>query len=83
MKGLKAVTSLTVSGGTFTIDSADDAVHSNGSLTVSGGTFAISTGDDAFHADGALVIDDGVIQIDTCYEGLRAPRLTSMAEKST
>lgn len=70
MKGLKAVTSLTVSGGTFTIDSADDAVHSNGSLTVSGGTFAISTGDDAFHADGALVIDDGVIQIDTCYEGL-------------
>lgn len=35
-KGLKAGVSLTIAGGTITIDSADDAVHSNGSVTVSG-----------------------------------------------
>ena len=69
-KGLKAGTELAISGGTFSVDSADDAVHSNGTLTVGGGNFVISTGDDAFHADGALTIEDGDILIETCYEGL-------------
>ena len=69
-KALKAGTALSIAGGTFTIDAADDAVHSNGSVTVDGGAFSIKTGDDAFHADGALTVNDGAIAIETCYEGL-------------
>ena len=75
MKGLKAVSSLVISGGAFTIDAADDAVHSNAGMTVSGGTFAIATGDDAFHADETLTVTGGVIDISESYEGLEALHL--------
>ncbi len=72
MKGIKADGAMLISDGTFTIDSADDAVHSNTSITVNGGTFEIATGDDAFHADDTLTVADGVINISTSYEGLEA-----------
>ena len=70
MKGIKAGGELVVNGGTFTIDSADDAVHSNASVTVNGGTFAISTGDDAFHADDTLTVTGGTVEVSESYEGL-------------
>ncbi|MCD8367331.1 MAG: carbohydrate-binding domain-containing protein [Clostridiales bacterium] len=69
-KGVKAAGDLMMTGGTFTIDAADDAVHSNSNVTVTGGTFQIATGDDGFHADSALTVADGTITISTCYEGL-------------
>ena len=70
IKGLKASGELLINGGTFTIDSADDAVHSNGDLTVNGGTFTIATGDDGFHADESLTINGGTIHITESYEGI-------------
>lgn len=70
MKGIKATDSLTVNGGTFTIDSADDSFHSNASLTVNGGDFEIASGDDAFHADDTLTVTAGTIHIFESYEGL-------------
>ena len=75
MKGLKAVSNLVISGGAFTIDAADDAVHTNAGMTVSGGTFAIATGDDAFHADETLTVTGGAIDISESYEGLEALHL--------
>ncbi len=69
-KGVKADGVLAITSGTFSIDSSDDAVHSNASIQVSGGTFAINTGDDGFHADGELLISGGDIQIAKSYEGL-------------
>lgn len=70
IKGIKAATNLTIDGGTFTIDSADDGVHSNGNLTVNGGNLTIKTGDDGFHADETLTIQDGTILITESYEGI-------------
>ncbi|MCJ7836849.1 carbohydrate-binding domain-containing protein [Cuneatibacter sp. NSJ-177] len=69
-KGLKADGDLLINGGNFTIDSADDACHTNGNLTVNEGTFTISTGDDGFHADAGLVIAGGTIEITESYEGI-------------
>ena len=69
-KGVKASGNLTVNGGSFTIDSADDALHSNANLTVSGGVYLISTGDDGLHADAALSVCGGNLQITESYEGL-------------
>ena len=74
-KGIKAGGNLTINGGSFSIDSADDAVHSNADLTVSGGTFAIATGDDGLHADDTLNVYAGIIQIRQSYEGLEALHL--------
>ena len=70
MKGLKAGSGLLVRGGTFTIDAADDSVHSNADITVEGGSFTAATGDDGFHADETLTITDGSIRITESYEGL-------------
>lgn len=72
MKGIKSTGELVINNGNFTIDSADDAVHSNASITVNGGTFTIATGDDGFHADETLTIADGKISISESYEGLEA-----------
>lgn len=72
MKGIKAGGDLLISGGSFSIDSADDAVHSNSSMTISGGIFEVSTGDDAFHADETLTVISGIIDISESYEGLEA-----------
>ena len=76
-KGLKAGKTLTVSGGMFTVDSADDALHAN-DVTVSGGTLTLASGDDAVHADNDLVVgvkgssstSNPKIDITASYEGL-------------
>lgn len=72
MKGIKAGGGLLVKGGSFTIDSADDSVHSNTSVIVEDGSFTISAGDDALHADEVLRIQGGAINITESYEGLEA-----------
>lgn len=72
MKGIKSESDMIINGGTFSIDSADDAVHSNTSLTVNGGDFEISSGDDAFHAEENLLITAGNINVSESYEGLEA-----------
>lgn len=72
MKGLKAASSLLIAGGNITIDSADDAIHSDASATINGGTFTIASGDDALHAEETLTVTAGNIAISECYEGLEA-----------
>ncbi|OXS54269.1 hypothetical protein B1A99_27155 [Cohnella sp. CIP 111063] len=71
-KGLKAAGALVVAGGTFDIDAADDAVHSNASVRIAGGQLRLATGDDAIHADAALTIEGGSIDITSSYEGLES-----------
>ena len=71
-KGIKGVVSVTIDGGNFTIDSADDTIHSNGNVEINGGTFVIASGDDGIHADADLVINGGDINITQSYEGLES-----------
>ena len=70
MKALKGGTAVIVTGGEIKVDSADDALHSNGDVTVLSGTLDLATGDDGIHADGALRIDGGTITVSQSYEGL-------------
>ena len=76
MKALKAGVDLTVSGGSITIDSEDDALHSNDSLTIDGGDLTIASGDDGLHADTSLVINNGSINISKSYEGIESAAIT-------
>lgn len=75
-KGIKAVVSMVIDDGTFIINSADDALHSNASLAVNGGVFTISTADDGIHADAALGISGGNILIAKSYEGIESKVIT-------
>ena len=72
MKGLKSANSMQISGGNITINSADDAIHSDVSLTINGGIFTIASGDDAIHAEDTLTVTAGNIDISESYEGLEA-----------
>lgn len=87
-KGLKAAgdraeeagiePAITIRGGSFTLNTGDDAVHSDGNVTVTGGVFVIDTGDDGMHADASLVLGtegsalarDPDVTIRHSYEGL-------------
>ena len=75
-KGIKADGALTVNGGVFTLDTADDAVHGGGDATIAGGEWTIRTGDDGIHADAATVIRAGTILIPYCYEGVEGQSVT-------
>lgn len=83
-KGFKAGKTLTVTGGTLTVDSADDALHANTDVTISGGTLTLATGDDGVHADNDLMIgtkgasstSTPRINITASYEGLEGTTVT-------
>ena len=75
-KGLKATKGLTIYGGTFDIDSLDDALHSDASLTIAGGDITVNTGDDGVHADNKLFITDGNITVLKSYEGLEGKNIS-------
>lgn len=74
-KGIKATLAITIEGGTFDINAADDAIHSNDSIMIQNGNFTIETGDDGIHADTLLAISGGIININKSYEGLEAAEI--------
>ncbi|MDO4154855.1 MAG: carbohydrate-binding domain-containing protein [Clostridia bacterium] len=74
-KGLKCGYLLEITGGTYTLDCADDGVHSNDTVSVSGGSLTIASGDDGIHADTLLSVTDGVIQVTESYEGLEGTQI--------
>ncbi|MBE6677795.1 MAG: carbohydrate-binding domain-containing protein [Ruminococcaceae bacterium] len=77
-KGLKGNGYIVISGGTYSINSLDDAVHSNGACTVTNGTFTVYTGDDAFHSDTTMTVNGGTIDILASYEGIEGLNVSIM-----
>ena len=76
MKGIKGDVYILISGGTFTISSEDDAIHSDGYITIEGGDLTIKSGDDGVHADGAVTITGGTIYVAECYEGIEGDTIS-------
>lgn len=71
-KGFKASGNIAVLGGTYSLDTADDAFHANGDLLVFDGDLTIESGDDGLHAHGDLTIVGGSVDIEKSSEGLEA-----------
>ena len=70
MKAIKAAGELILKGGKYSLDSADDTIHSNANVTISDGEFTLASGDDGIHADSATTISGGTIDITESYEGI-------------
>ena len=69
---------ITITGGSFRLNTLDDAVHSDDIATVTGGTLRIWTGDDGMHADTSLTLGGAdsssttspAVFVNYSYEGL-------------
>ncbi len=75
-KGLKADGNLVLDGGTYTINTADDCIHSNSSIQINDGTYELASGDDAVHADAELTVNGGTVSVSNSYEGLEGAQVT-------
>jgi hypothetical protein len=71
-KGIKGVNSVIIEDGIITVNSSDDAIHSNDEIMISGGTLNLATGDDGIHADHNITISGGTIDITQSYEGIES-----------
>ena len=62
---------IAIDGGTFNINSTDDAIHaSSGNVIINGGTHTISTLDDAITSAVLSKITGGNVNVTSCYEGI-------------
>ena len=62
---------ISIEDGTFSINSTDDAIHTNsGNVLIEGGTYTLATYDDAITSDVLTKITGGNITITTSYEGI-------------
>lgn len=75
-KAVKGLVSTSVSGGTFNISSADDAIHSNKYVSIKNGNFTIATAGNGIHADAAVKIGNGNINITKSKEGIESGQIT-------
>ena len=71
-KGFKCEGVLEIRGGSFVMDTEDDALNGGYQVIISGGTLTVKAGDDGVHADDTIEISDGELTIEDSYEGLEA-----------
>ncbi|MBH0117446.1 carbohydrate-binding domain-containing protein [Salinibacterium sp. NG253] len=75
-KGLKSGDFTVLEGASMTVDSSDDAVHSDGAIHLASGDITLATGDDGFHAEGTAYISDGTLLITQSAEGIEGQAVT-------
>ena len=74
-KGIKSAVSIVINGGTFEINTYDDAIHCDKDIVINGGDITINTSDDGIHADETITINNGNISI-SAYEGIESTYIT-------
>ena len=77
--GISGKDDLKITGGSYEITSAQDAVEANDSIRISGGSFRITSSKDGFHAEndedstsGWVYISDGSFEITSKSDGIQA-----------
>src|SRR5574344_1827212 len=76
IKGIKATNNIEISNATISLNTQDDAIHSNNEVVINSGTITILSGDDGIHADSKITINNGIISINQSYEGIEANNIT-------
>ncbi|MFI5496016.1 carbohydrate-binding domain-containing protein [Actinoplanes sp. NPDC051859] len=82
-KGLKSGVISVLEGGTLTVDSSDDAVHSDGAVRLSGATVTAASGDDGIHAESNLRVDSGSLTVTASVEGVESATIAVNGGKVT
>lgn len=75
-RGLKAGVGVLLAGGIVSVDSFDDAVHSDRRVGISGGDISLATADDGIRAVESVDISGGELRITACYEGIESAFVT-------
>lgn len=75
-KGIKGIASIVISGGSFTINSCDDSIHTNGKIVIDAGAFTLSSCSQPIHADASFTLEKGNIIISKSVEGVESPLIT-------
>lgn len=71
--GIYSTVGTIISGGTVTVNSAGDAVRTDGSVVVSGGTYTLAAGNGGIRAQEQLTIEDcELLKVDAAVKGLEA-----------
>lgn len=70
-KGIKAEAALDITGGTVTVDSADDGLHADNTLTIEDGTIVVEESCEGLEAID-LTINGGTIDVTASDDGLNA-----------
>ena len=71
-KGLNAADYITLTSGTYTIDTTDDCINSNAAVNITGGTYTnLTSGDEAITGD-TINISDGAFTLKTTGKGVKA-----------
>ncbi|MCB9498825.1 MAG: carbohydrate-binding domain-containing protein [Bacillales bacterium] len=84
VKGIKSDSLIEITGGSFTVDADDDAIHSNGDVQIYAGSFTLNTLDDGIHAEYFLQLggsettslsNDFTVTVESCYEGIEGMKI--------
>jgi len=75
-KGIKGTSNVILNGGTITVSSADDALHSNSNVTINGGTILLASADDGIHSDTTVTVTGGDVTVSKSYEGVEGKKIT-------
>ncbi|WMJ86541.1 carbohydrate-binding domain-containing protein [Anaerocolumna sp. MB42-C2] len=74
--GLSAKSNLTINGGTFTIDTVDDALTCDDSITINSGNLTLSSKKSGIHANSSLNVTNGHINISQSNTGIDSGIIT-------
>ncbi|ABX40520.1 carbohydrate-binding domain-containing protein [Lachnoclostridium phytofermentans] len=74
-KGLKSGEDILIGNGSFTLDSADDTIYSDGNISIENGSFTIASGGDGMHADASLTIAKAKIALTSSNYGMEGSKV--------
>lgn len=75
-KGIKGLSKVSLETVTCSINSSDDAIHSNKAIEINSGTYVLSSASNGIHADESVTIHNGNITIEKCEEGIESKFIT-------
>lgn len=75
VSGLSSGRDISISGGSFSISSSDNALSAGKSVSVTGGSLVINTENIGVSSDSAVLIDETRINLENCYQGISSEKI--------
>ncbi len=75
-KGIKGLVRTIIEGGSFSINSADDALHSNNEIQITGGKIIAFSADDGIHANTQVELKNAEVYVNKSFEGIESASIT-------